>query len=198
MAVFSSLDFWVPFLVLLFVLTAIFGGFKARALLVTLLCAVGLTEGLVVSPLKQIVDRPRPHQSVDGARVVTLQKTKPVQLAIFKAPKVKASKAALPEEEISGRSFPSGHAANNFAAAAVLICFYPRRGWWFLPVAALVSYSRIYTASHWPSDVTFSAVLGSAMGLFTVYLLSRAWQRWGAMVAPRLAAAYPTFIPRLS
>jgi hypothetical protein len=34
---------------------------------------------------------------------------------------------------VTGRSFPSGHAANNMAVATVLILFYRRKGWFYSP-----------------------------------------------------------------
>lgn len=192
MAVFSSLSFWTIPLALGFVLTAVFGGFRARAFLLALVCAVGVTETVNYS-LKKAVGRLRPHQAVEGARVVTLAKARPPQLALFKAPKVKASKVT-DEPNVQGRSFPSGHTANNFAALAVLLCFYGRKGLWFLPVAALVGYSRIYTCSHWPSDVAFSVVYGAVLGGLTVFALAQCWRKWGCRVAPRWYAQHPTLI----
>ena len=187
MALASSLSFWTIPLALGFVWIAVFGGFRARAMLLALVCAVGLTE-TVNYTLKRLVGRWRPHQVLSGARVVTLAKTRPPQLALFKAPKVKESKG-VPEG--AGRSFPSGHTANNFAALAVLVAFYRRNGWWFLPVALLVGYSRIYTGSHWPSDVAFSMVYGAAMGWFTVWILERCWQTWGPRLAPQWHDRHP-------
>ncbi len=64
-------------------------------------------------------------------------------------------------------SFPSGHTATAFAAAAALRGAVPRaRLWWWalLALAALVGWSRIYVGVHWPLDVAGGAFLGWALG----------------------------------
>jgi len=60
-------------------------------------------------------------------------------------------------------SFPSGHAATGFMCAVVL-----SRGTRLAPLyfglAALISFSRVYTRMHHPSDVVAGAALGLALG----------------------------------
>lgn len=59
-------------------------------------------------------------------------------------------------------SFPSGHAADGFAAALVLLRTVPG-GWlvWaFLAVA--IAYSRLYLGVHYPSDIAGSLLIGVA------------------------------------
>jgi undecaprenyl-diphosphatase len=71
--------------------------------------------------------------------------------------------------------FISSHAANAFALAVFIALVLPRRfrlakvllfAW-----AAIVSYSRMYLAAHFPSDVLAGALLGSALawGCFKLY-----------------------------
>lgn len=71
----------------------------------------------------------------------------------------------IPEDKthISGyfQSFPSGDAAAAAAVAAVLYCFYPRLGWLWAFLAAIVCVFRVLRLAHWPSD----ALAGSAIGL---------------------------------
>lgn len=65
----------------------------------------------------------------------------------------------------SGKSFPSSHAVNNFAAAVVLIGFFRRYWYIFLAIASLIAYTRVYCGVHYPSDVLAGAVIGSIIGL---------------------------------
>lgn len=191
MALLSSLDFWMPFLILGVVAAAVLGGFKTRAALLAVVLAVAVTDGGVVNALKKWANRPRPHQ-VEPARVVKLAKTHPRQLGLFKAPVVRTS---TPETgAITGRSFPSGHTADNFAAAAVLSLFFRRWGWTYFLAAAGIAYSRIYTGSHWPSDVLFSVFLGTGLGCLTVAALEALWRRLGPRLAPKMSLSHPSLL----
>jgi len=70
-------------------------------------------------------------------------------------------------------SFPSGHTAGSFAAAAALSCFYPRDAPLLLGTAAAVGASRVYLGMHFPSDVLVGAGLGAAVGLLARRFVSR-------------------------
>ena len=191
MAMLSSFDFWTPLLILGIVAVIVAGRFKARAMLAVLLVVVGLTDGVVGNGLKHLVNRPRPKQA-QAVRVVDLKKANPRFLAIFEPPAVKFSQ---PEKGlIEGRSFPSNHTADNFAAAAVLALFYRRRGWLYFLVAAAIGYSRIYTGSHWPSDVLASMFLGTVIGGLGVAAAEGAWRRWGGPLAPALHQRHPSLL----
>ncbi len=190
MAAASSWAFWWPFLVLGVLALLVFGGFRARAMLVAAGLAVGITDGIVVDSLKEIVGRPRPHEVLVGVRTLDLAKATPRFMALGKPLKVGWSRpdATAPR----GKSFPSGHASNNFAIATVVTVFYRRWGWLaFLP-AALVSYSRIYVGSHWPSDVLVSCILGAGIALVVVRGLDACWRHWGGRIFPVLRAEHPS------
>ncbi len=76
-------------------------------------------------------------------------------------------------------SFPSCHAANTFAAATV-ISYVWRKQWVYACVFALagaVAYSRVYTTSHYPSDVVAGAVIGSGIALGASVLYERIAER---------------------
>jgi undecaprenyl-diphosphatase len=60
----------------------------------------------------------------------------------------------------STHSFPSGHTATSFACATVLSAFAPRWRVPFFVLAALIGFSRVYNAMHYPTDVLAGAVLG--------------------------------------
>lgn len=50
-------------------------------------------------------------------------------------------------------SFPSGHTATSFAAALVLSHLDRKRAWFYLILASLISYSRLYLGCHRLIDV---------------------------------------------
>jgi undecaprenyl-diphosphatase len=64
----------------------------------------------------------------------------------------------------SGYSFPSSHAVNNFAGAAVLSFFFRRQTWMFMTFAAVVAFSRVYVGVHYPSDVVGGGIIGAGLG----------------------------------
>lgn len=68
-----------------------------------------------------------------------------------------------------GSSFPSGHAAGVFSVATVVATRYQRHRWapWLAyGFAAAVSFSRVTTSSHFPSDVFMGAALGYTITRF--------------------------------
>jgi membrane-associated PAP2 superfamily phosphatase len=70
-----------------------------------------------------------------------------------------------------GSSFPSGHAAGAFAVATVVASRYHRHRWvpWVVyGFAGAVSFSRVTTSSHFPSDVFLGAALGYTITRFQV------------------------------
>ena len=70
------------------------------------------------------------------------------------------------------RSFPSGHSAMGFAAAAAVTSetsnWWPNSVWFIAPVmyggATLIAASRMYNNKHWASDVVMGAAIGTFAG----------------------------------
>lgn len=114
-----------------------------------------LIAGLVVSyyavgALKVIAARPRPFSVLSNAIVLGYAE--------------------------KGLSFPSGHTATAFMAAALFsnrFKCYPV----FYLVAALVGISRVYIGVHFPTDVIGGAIIGCLMGWFLIYAASLVKQR---------------------
>jgi undecaprenyl-diphosphatase len=177
MAAMSSFDAWLPLLILAALVALWRGGFRARAFIVVALLTVGIADGLVANPLKRLTNRLRPGDAMAGVRQVDLGKARPRMVAFFKEAKVRTTKEPAPGP-VKGRSFPSSHTANTMAIATLAALFYRRRGWIWLGVPLLVGYSRVYTGSHWPSDVLGSLFLGAGIGLGCAWAAELAWLRW--------------------
>ncbi|MCX8052908.1 MAG: phosphatase PAP2 family protein [Armatimonadetes bacterium] len=94
--------------------------------------------GIFVQLVKALWNRPRPLAVVFDARAVG-------------AP-------------LFSGSFPSGHATTAFAVAVAMSSFVPKAGYVLIPLALLVSVSRIYVGVHFPVDIVFGAVLGTLIG----------------------------------
>ncbi len=196
MAVASSFDLFLPFLILAGILLLIRGGFPGRSFLVCSACVFLVNDGLVTQVLKDIIRRPRPWESMEGVRIVDLARAKPRVLAFFQDEPVTVRYSSPVFGIRAGRSYPSGHVANNFALLVLLATFFPRWGWCWIGPAILVAYSRVYTGAHWPSDVVGSAFQGMGLALLTLATLESAWRRWGLKRFPTLAQAHPSLFGR--
>jgi membrane-associated phospholipid phosphatase len=75
------------------------------------------------------------------------------------------------------RSFPSGHSALGFAAAAAVTSetskWWPNSTWYVAPImyggATLIAASRMYHNKHWASDVVMGAAIGTFAGMKVVH-----------------------------
>lgn len=190
MAIASSYDFWMPFIVLGAALMLWLGGFRAR------MCVLSL--GIVLLVLNQAAgvakkqfDRPRPNQHLSNVRQIDLDpQTSPRVLALGKPLTEKIVDEPTAIKVGQGRSFPSGHTTNLFGGATVFAVFFRRRGWPAYLAAVLVGYSRVYTGGHHPSDVIVTALLSVALTLFVLVGLGWLWHRFGGRLTPGIHARH--------
>ncbi len=192
MAVASSWDFWWPILLVAGLVVFALGGFRARMMLLAIGLSILVTDAIVVRSLKKAVGHPRPHEVLVGVRTLDLAKAKPRFMALGKP--LKQEYSIWKNPPLRGNSFPSGHAANNFAMAMVVALFYRRWGWLAFLIASVVSYSRIYVGSHWPLDVLVSCFLGALLAGFVVATMAAIWQKWGGRISPPLKARHPNLL----
>ena len=147
-------------------------------LMMALIIALG--DGQICNKLKHLTDRQRPENALPGVHRPgsPSPRTPPQEEQVTPAMLGTQWNAPLP----NGASMPSSHAANWFAAAMILFIYYRRSLWFMLPAAFLVSFSRIYNGSHYPSDVLAGAILGAGYAAAGVWALNALWlwagQRW--------------------
>jgi undecaprenyl-diphosphatase len=143
----TNLNNWVLVYVIMFGWLFLKGGKKGWITASALAVAVFVTDHYIVDFLKEEIARIRPCHVLDYVRLLV-----PCG---------------------GGKSFPSAHAANNFAAAAVLAHSYIRYKWVFYVIAFLIAFSRVYVGVHYPSDIIAGGLIGFGIGFLVIYLLDK-------------------------
>lgn len=143
---------WVPmYATILFVLFKGYSWKQGLALLLGIVLAITLADQICATFIRPVVERMRPS-NIDNP------------LSPF---------VHIVNGYRGGRyGFPSCHAANSFALAAIvsLIVRYRRCSLFIFGWAALNSYSRIYLGVHYPGDLICGAIIGMACGAFCYYV----------------------------
>lgn len=108
--------------------------------------ALGLILGLLLGnlTLKPLIARTRPFDLVEG-----------IELLI-----------AAPTDF----SFPSGHTLSSFVAAFILTMIDKRFGYFAIPLAFLIAFSRLYLYVHFPSDVLGGIVLAAMISAILYFI----------------------------
>lgn len=179
MALASDWNSWRYTVIAAVIAALIFGGFRARLLLVMMAACLIIGDGMIDWGFKSTVHRPRPNETEPHIRVVTLHEVT----------------ESVPHHVINGHSFTSGHACNNVALAMVACAIFGRFAWWLWPWAMLVSYSRIYTGSHYPSDILGSWIVAIVYSYFILKAAEWLWQRYAPQKCPAFHAKHPRLFP---
>ncbi|MGL4875433.1 MAG: phosphatase PAP2 family protein, partial [Clostridium sp.] len=74
-------------------------------------------------------------------------------------------------------SFPSGHSMCSFAAATVLYSMNKKIGIASLILAFLIAFSRLYLFVHYPSDVLVGSIIGILLGIISVKILNKIYNK---------------------
>jgi len=179
MARVSDFDSWRYPLIATVVLILIFGGFRGWQLLVLVAACLIIGDGMIDWGFKLSIHRPRPSETESHLRVVN----------------VSGVSESQPRHVTRGRSYTSGHACNNVALAMIGYAIFGRWALWLWPWAALVSYSRIYCAAHYPSDILGSWLVAILYAYFIMKTAEWLWQRYTPQKFPGLYASHPTLFP---
>ncbi len=113
------------------------GGANGRICVAVLVVTLLVSDPISSQLIKGAVGRLRPCHSLDWIRVLV--------------------------DCGPGKSFPSSHAVNNFAAAFVLTHFFRQYKYVFYTIATIIAYSRVYVGVHYPIDVLSGAAIGIAI-----------------------------------
>lgn len=117
---------------------------KKLALLLTIGIAVG---ALFTYPLKFLIDRARPYETIESARLLTPHEFDP--------------------------SFPSAHAEMSFLASTIISKFHPEYAKYLYAFSFIVALSRIYVGVHFPGDVLGGIVVGVIIGKAMIRVAKR-------------------------
>lgn len=159
MVFFTERLVWFPAYFVLLVMLAYLFGRRAWLLLPLLGASVALADGISSRLFKPYFARLRPCHDPDLSATLNLINGCGGQFG-----------------------FMSSHAANAFALTVFMALVLPQRyrlaKWLLLGWALVVSYSRMYLAAHFPSDVLAGAVLGSLLAWGCATLFRRLDARW--------------------
>ncbi len=139
---------WMPIIILVWLGLILSGSKKFRVLALLLLVGVGANDLICARVLKKGVGRTRPCSVEPGQGL--------------------KCRLLLPKK--GSKSFPSNHASNTAAFAAVIVFYLGfKAGLPFLILSLIVGYSRVYVGVHFPFDVMAGWLIGLSIGWGAVF-----------------------------
>ncbi|MBS4000470.1 MAG: phosphatase PAP2 family protein [Desulfobulbaceae bacterium] len=141
----TEVDSWLLLYLLGFYILLFRAGRAGRVAAVALILTIVASDQINSSFLKELFGRIRPCHVLDEVRLLV-----PCG---------------------GGKSFPSSHATNNFAAAVVLFSFFRREAFILFLVASLMALSRVYVGVHYPMDILAGAAFGTIVALVVTYIV---------------------------
>lgn len=142
----TQANWYIAYGVLIYFLLTKFG-WEGRIILLLLILTITISDQISSHILKEAVARLRPCWELSDVRLLV-----PCG---------------------GGKSFPSSHAVNNFAFAAVMSYYFRRYRVVFYIIASLVALSRVYVGVHYPSDVIGGAVIGYLTAFSIIFLYKK-------------------------
>ncbi len=144
---------WTPVFIILIIGLVWKGGYRGRLVLLLTIPVILLSDQISASLLKPLVGRIRPCVALENVNALIGIKT--------------------------SFSFPSSHATNAFAAATLFAYFYPANKFWFMTLAAIICFTRVYVGVHFPWDVFFGAILGVLCAKSVLFVYEKLEEKFG-------------------
>ncbi|GLB53729.1 phosphatase PAP2 family protein [Neptunitalea chrysea] len=153
----TKIVFWIPlYLLFVYIVVKRFSKREALRILYTFIALITVALSLTYYVKEYVLrDRPVNNEGIFNLLRVNIQ---PIDYSFF-----------------------SGHACNSFAITALFYLFVRKRvknAWLFFLWPVLFSYSRIYFAVHFPSDVLVGALVGTTLALSFYMLYKKLFLRY--------------------
>jgi len=132
----------LPMYILALAGLAILGKRKGLVVVSLLLVLIVISDQVSSAVIKPWVERIRPCNNLEGVRLL-----------------IGCG---------GGKSFPSSHAVNNFAAAVFITRYYRKAMPYVYVIASLIAISRVYVGVHYPADVIAGAALGATSAMLMI------------------------------